>query len=296
MSVLRRLCTLLLLFALTGCTHLIFQPMKQHLIDPRQRGIETRDVYFESGDGVRLHAWFLPAQTETPQGTIVFLHGNAENISTHIGSVYWLPERGYNVFLFDYRGYGRSEGEPTLDGLQMDFRAALDKVFSMDAVNTGRVAVLGQSMGAVTAITGLADSPYKQRLDALIVEGAMSSYRDVAREKLSGFWLTWAFQWPLSLTISDAYRPVEVIDEISPLPLLIIHSRDDRVIPVHHAKELFRAAREPKELWLVDEVPHIAAFTVQENREKLLQYLERVTEGRGGARTPLRQQNLPSAR
>lgn len=266
----------LLLLALSGCSQVIFQPMSQQVIDPREHGIETWDIYFDAADGTRLHAWFLPAQTGTPRGTILFLHGNAENISTHIGSVYWLPRYGYNVFLFDYRGYGLSEGEPTLDGVQMDFRAALEKVFSMEAVAPGRVAVLGQSMGAVTAITGLADSPYKQRVKALIVEGAVTSYRDVAREKLSGFWLTWPFQWPLALTISDEYRPIDKVDDISPLPLLIIHSRDDEVIPVHHALELFEAAREPKELWLLDNVRHIAAFTFKENRERLVQYLEKV--------------------
>jgi fermentation-respiration switch protein FrsA (DUF1100 family) len=275
-SVRRLAAVIFLLVLLPGCSSLIFQPMAQQVIDPREHGIETRDIDFSAADGTRLHAWFLPAQAEKPKGTILFLHGNAENISTHIGSVYWLPKYGYNVFLFDYRGYGLSEGEPTLEGIQMDFRAALEKVFSMPEVDPGRVAVLGQSMGAVTAITGLADSPYRLRLKALIVEGAMTSYRDVAREKLSGFWLTWPFQWPLSLTISDDYRPIDVITRISPLPLLIIHSRDDEVIPVHHALELYDAAREPKQLWLLDNVRHIAAFAFEKNRERLVQYLEKV--------------------
>lgn len=278
-KLLRWLAALPLLFTLGGCSNLIFQPMEAHVLDPREHGVETRDLYFRAADGTLLHAWFLPAQTESPKGTILFLHGNAENISTHIGSVYWLPDEGYNVFLFDYRGYGRSEGEPTLEGVQQDFRAALKRVFSMRAVDPERIAVLGQSMGAVTAITGLATAPdYRQRVKALIVEGAMSSYRDVAREKLSDFWLTWPFQWPLSLTISDEYRAVEAIGKISPVPVLIIHSRDDGIIPVHHSAELFEAAKEPKELWLLEGVRHIAAFTVAENRERLVQYLDRVME------------------
>ena len=80
---------------------------------------------------MRLHGWFLPAQIPS-RGTILFLHGNAENVSTHIGSVAWLPAEGFNVFLIDYRGYGLSEGVPTLDGLHRDVEAAIAKVFTLE--------------------------------------------------------------------------------------------------------------------------------------------------------------------
>ena len=273
-NAIRKVVHLLLLPLLAGCTRQLFQPMEQHLLDPADYGIIARDIYFRTDDGVRLHGWFLPARTPEPHGTVLFLHGNAENISTHIGSVYWMPEHGYNVFLFDYRGYGRSEGSPSLAGLQLDFAAALRTVFTNEAVDRDRVAVFGQSLGAATAITGLADSPFRRRIRALIVEGAMTSYREVAREKLAEFWLTWPLQWPLSLTISDRLRPIDVIDRIAPVPLLIVHSRDDAIIGVHHAKELYSAAEEPKKLWLVDEVPHIAAFTVGEERKRLVNYLD----------------------
>ena len=115
-----------LLLLISGCTHLIFQPLKPHLIDPAQHGIVAEEHYFTTKDKVRLHGWLLPAQGES-RGTLLFLHGNAENISTHIRSVWWLPKHGYNVFLFDYRGYGRSEGNPTLDGSLLDLRAAMAK-------------------------------------------------------------------------------------------------------------------------------------------------------------------------
>jgi len=268
-----------LLFALlpllTGCTSLLFQPLEPHLIDPNKVGVEAQDVFFETSDHLKLHGWFLPAKGHA-HGTLLFLHGNAENVSTHIGSVYWLPEHGFNVFLFDYRGFGRSEGEPTLAGIHADFAAALDTVFHHPQVDPAHVVVFGQSMGGATAISGLAESPWRTRVRALVVEGAPTSYRTVAREALSEWWVTWLFQWPLSLTISDDFRPLDRVAQISPTPLLIVHSRDDEVIPFHHAQELFDAAREPKELWAFDGARHIAVFTTAGPRARLMEYLRGV--------------------
>ena len=159
--------------------------------------------------------------------TVLFLHGNAENISTHIASVAWLPAKGYNVFLFDYRGYGRSAGEPSLPGLHLDTEAALAAVFAMAEVNADRIVVFRQSLGGDVAITALAGSAYRHRIRAMVIEGAFSSYRGIAREKLAGLWLTWPLQWPLSLAMDDQYKPLEAIGRISPVPVLVIHGLVD---------------------------------------------------------------------
>jgi fermentation-respiration switch protein FrsA (DUF1100 family) len=257
---------------LAGCTHLLFQPMQQHVVEPAKLGINTQDVIFETRDQVKLHGWFMPAKGSA-QGTVLFLHGNAENISTHISSVYWLPDEGFNVFLFDYRGYGRSEGEPSLAGLRTDLDAALETVFARPDVDPERVVVFGQSMGGAAAITGLANSPYKSRIRALVVEGVPMSFRLIAREKLSGWWLTWPFQWPLSLTIDDSDSAIEHVAEISPTPLLVVHSRDDQVIPFHHGEDLYQAAKRPKEFWEAKRASHIAVFRNPETRKKLVDYL-----------------------
>lgn len=262
-------CTLL-----SGCTGLIFQPMRQHVLVPAEVGVTARDIWFTAADGTRLHAWFLPAK-DTARATVLFLHGNAENISTHLASVYWMPDYGYQVLLFDYRGYGKSGGKPSLPGVHQDFAAALEHVRTLPGVDPTRIVVFGQSMGGATAITELAHSPLRTSVAALVVEGAPTSYRSLARELLSNSWFTWPFQWPLSLTISDDYRPIEVVDGISPVPLLVVHSRDDEVIPFHHGMELHAAAHEPKELWLVDGARHIAAFTTRGQRERLIAWLDR---------------------
>jgi fermentation-respiration switch protein FrsA (DUF1100 family) len=263
-----------LALALGGCTGLIFQPMRELVLTPDEIGLDYQEIDFRAADGVRLHGWLLPASA-LQRGSILFLHGNAQNISTHIASVGWLPAQGFDVLLFDYRGYGRSQGSPSLAGLHLDFEAALEALFASPGVDPNRVIVLGQSLGGAVAITALAASPQRHQVRALIVEGAFTSYRALAREKLAGFWLTWPLQVPLGLAIEDRYRPIDAIAELAPMPLLIVHGEADRIVPFDHAVALYEAAREPKELWLVPGAGHIQAFTTAANRAALVQYLAR---------------------
>jgi uncharacterized protein len=261
-----------LALALGGCTGVIFQPMHQLVLTPDQIGLDYEEVEFAAADGVRLNGWFLPARAPR-RGSILFLHGNAQNISTHIASVAWLPAEGFDVLLFDYRGYGRSDGSPSLAGLHLDFDAALKALLARPEIERNKVIVFGQSLGGSLAVTGLAASPRRQQVRALIVEGAFTSYRALAQEKLAGFWLTWPVQAPLSLTIDDRYRPIDVIGELAPLSLLIVHGEADRIVPAEHAVALYEAARPPKTLWLVPGAGHIAAFTTAANRAELVAYL-----------------------
>lgn len=265
----------LLLTGLLGCSGVFFQPYRTYVQTPDQLGLAYQDVYFNASDGTRLHAWFLPAPGKA-LGTILFLHGNAQNISTHIMSVRWLPARGFNVFLPDYRGYGASEGEPTLAGVQDDVDAALRTLLARPDVNPDRIVVFGQSLGGAIAIYNVAHSPYRQHIKALVVESAFASYRQIAREKLASFWLTWPFQWPLSWTVSDRYSPAEAVARISPIPLLIIHGDRDAIVPVHHGRQLYELAREPKQLWIVAGGGHIQAFQRQNYRDRFVDYLTAV--------------------
>lgn len=258
---------------LMGCTQLLFQPMEAHVNDPETLGIEAEDVYLETDDGVRLHAWFLPAQNTPRRGSILFLHGNAENISTHLASVWWLPDYGFDVLLVDYRGYGRSEGHPTLAGVHADARAALQALLEREEVDAQRVAVFGQSLGGAVAINLVAQSSFRGQIGALIVEGVPTSFRARARELLGDWWLTWALQWPLSLSISDRYRPIDSVAAIAPVPLLIVHGAADTVIPLDHGRALYAAAQEPKHLWVVPDARHIQAFLEPQWRERLVKYL-----------------------
>ena len=266
---------LALTLTMGGCTNLFFQPHRVLVVSPERFGLDYEDITFASSDGVSLHAWFLKARG-TAIGTILFLHGNAENISTHIGSVYWLPELGYNVFLLDYRGYGASGGTPSLEGALRDIEDSLSLLAARPDVRGENLVVFGQSLGGSLAIDAVARSRQRDRVRALIVEGAFASFRDIARERLAGFWLTWPLQYPLSWTVRDDYSPIRDIASIQPIPVLIVHGTRDSIVPVGDAERLFGAAREPKELWIIPDAGHIQAFNQQESRERLAGYLDKI--------------------
>lgn len=271
----RVLCALLLIVAplAAGCTHMFFQPLGPHVRTPADIDLVYEDVHVTTSDGVQLHGWFLPAHGSA-KATILFLHGNAENISTHIGSVYWLPQEGFNVFLPDYRGYGRSEGRASLPGLQEDVDSWVRYLITRSDLDRDRLIVFGQSLGGAVAAHYVAESRHRRHIRGLVVDSAFASYRDIVREKLASFWPTWPLAWPLSRTVQDTYSPIRSIAQVSPIPLLIMHGEQDTIIPAEHARRLYHAARSPKALWLIPGAGHIQTFRSKEQRERFVAFLK----------------------
>ena len=287
-----RLARLLFLFAgglvcaaLGGCTSLFLYPDRARHFADHDLGTPTQDVWLTARDGSALHALYLPAQG-TPRATVLFLHGNAQNVSAHVYAVRWLPARGYNVLALDYRGYGRSQGEADVDAVHEDADTALDWLAAGGAGTTGPLIVYGQSLGGSVAIRAVACSASRQRVAAVIADSAFSSYRGIAREKLAGVWLTWPLQWPLSLLISDRYAAIDVVDRISPIPLLLIHGERDVVVDASHSRRLYAAAREPKDLWLIPEGVHTDAVSRDTVRERLADFMDLAVERARGIRKP----------
>jgi fermentation-respiration switch protein FrsA (DUF1100 family) len=270
----RSLIAILLLLSLSGCTQVFFQPHHQLVNTPTQFGIAFQNEYLTAADGTALNAWFLPA-VGAPRGTILFLHGNAENISTHFRSVAWLPAAGYNVLALDYRGYGASDGVPTLAGVQQDIDAAMRHLLTHPNVDAQRVVIMGQSLGGALAIFYSAHSAYREQIRAVISDSAFSDYRVVARQALAKFWLSWPLQWLPWLAIDNDYAPIDAVAEISPIPLLIIHGTRDSVVNSTHAQGLFNRARKPKQLLLIPEAEHIQALSIPAVQQQLLEFLQR---------------------
>jgi fermentation-respiration switch protein FrsA (DUF1100 family) len=261
--------------AVTACTAVFFQPHRIQVSTPDKLGLAYQDVPFKARDGVELFGWFLPAKGPA-LGTILQLHGNAENISTHFASLAWMPARGFNVFIFDYRGYGGSEGEPTLEGVQLDIDAAMETLLSRGDIDKDRIVIYGQSLGGALAAYYVAHSSHRDRVRALVLESAFSDYVDIAREKFTDHWITWPFQWIPLLSVDDRFSPLPVMAKISPIPLLILHGDQDLVVPMHHAQRLYDAALEPKQLWIVSGAGHIQTTGNSAVRERLVAYLREV--------------------
>ncbi len=248
--------------------------MEEHVLTPDALGVRYEDIVVGTPDGLRLHGWKLFAEGE-PKASLLFFHGNAENISTHFTNVYWLTKHGYEVYLFDYRGYGKSGGEAELDPIVDDMQLLIGHVSKVIPVNK-KFVVMGQSLGASLSIYAVAHSDHRDRIAALVSVSAFSDYHDIAQDALAKSWLFWLFQWPLSKTINNAYSPVKAVDRIAPVPVYILHSEADEIIPFYHAQRLFEAAAEPKHLIRL-EGGHNATFNVDGNREALMRVLDEVT-------------------
>ncbi|MEW6719968.1 MAG: alpha/beta hydrolase [Thermodesulfobacteriota bacterium] len=276
-----------LLLPAAGCGSAFFYPERKLVWNPAQDNIPYRDIRFASEDRVPLHGWLMCPRAEAPRGTILFLHGNAENVSTHSRAVLWLVEAGYEVFTFDYRGYGLSGGEPDIPGVHRDAKAAVGQLLSLRGASADRYVVFGQSIGGSIAVYTVATLPPERKPRALIVDSAFAGYRRIFREKMKSFLITWPFAWPASVFLEDGYSPARWIDKAGPGPVIVIHGTADGIVPYEHGKELYERARDPKGIWTIEGGGHISGLRNAEVRAQFLAFLEAwIPAGSGGACAP----------
>ena len=256
---------------LTGCAEgFFFHPDQQVYSTPEQLGVTVQQFHFASAaGGPKLHAWWMPA-VGTPRATVVHAHGNAANISNHAPLVAWLPAEGIEVLSFDYRGFGRSEGKPSLDGVVADTRAALAEVRRRRAA-AGPLVLLGQSLGGATAIRALAEETAGGAHDIrlLITDSAFASYRGIARDATRGGVLSYVA--PLAMPSLPAHTndPLAAIGRIK-APVLLLHGELDAVIAITHSERLHAAATSRKEFIRIAGGQHIDALARPDVRARVL--------------------------
>ncbi|HEX2720382.1 MAG TPA: alpha/beta fold hydrolase [Candidatus Deferrimicrobium sp.] len=285
LRVLPFLAILAIILSASGCGSPFFHPTREHVPVPGLENTVRQDVRFESEDGVPLHGWLLSPRDRVSRGTILFLHGNAENISTHVQSVLWLVQEGYTVFAFDYRGYGGSGGEaPDIPGIHRDARAALSKILSLPGVSADRLVVFGQSLGAAVAVHTVATASSERRPRALILDSPFAGYRRIVRDKLSSPIITWPLARPVSWFFDDGYSAERWIGKIAPVPVIVIHGTADRVVPYAHGKMLYDLASDPKGIWTVEGGGHATALRNPEVRGQFLAFLASVLPPEGEGR------------
>ena len=247
----RLLHVLLLPLALCGCLESAFYYPDRVVYDtPARAGLRFEEVRFTSKDGTALSGWFIPAKgysnPKDAKGTVIHFHGNAQNMSAHWAFVAWLPPQGFNVFVFDYRGYGKSEGSPEPKGVFEDSDAALSVVRSRPDVDPQRLLVFGQSLGGTNAIA-VVGAGNRAGVKAVAIEATFFSYSSIAGEKIAG----------AGFLMDDTYSAKNYIGEIAPIPLLLMHGTSDAVIPYTHALKLMDRARQPKSLIRVEGAGHL---------------------------------------
>lgn len=254
------------LILLAGCSHLFYQGSPHQYVDPARFNLKFQDVYFPSKDGTPLHGWFFPTSAKKALGTIIHFHGNAQNISTHFMNLAWLPERGYNYFIFDYRGYWKSKGKPNQKNVNEDALAALRKGLELNQSHGGGLYVVyGQSLGAVISMRALSEFDTSQ-VDLLVQDSGFSNYSEMAFDRLTIRW----FLMPLAplayVLVSNEYGTKEVLPKMK-VPTLVIVSKKDDVVPAKFGKYIFKhVGAKTKWLWVAESAPHIAIFQTEEGK------------------------------
>jgi len=266
---LRRLVLLVPLLAAAGCGSIFLYPNKHIYVHPSEVGIHAEDIFFPARDGVRLHAWWMPAEGNE-KGAVLFVHGNAENLTSHVRSVYWLPHEGWSVLLLDYRGYGMSDGDPDVRSCIEDTQDAIEFL----GQRRKKFVLFGQSIGAAFATNAAVPERYRSRLESIVLDSGISSYPKIVRDKLSAFWITWALQYPLTMFMTSRYDPIDQISKLEGTPLLIMHGGSDPIVPAYHSELLFRAAREPKQFLFLPEAGHIGMLENPVVRQYFLDFLD----------------------
>lgn len=225
-----------------GGNSLFYFPTRDPVETPATYGWKFESVWFKSADATKLHGWFLPTTVKRAKGTIVFSHGNAGAMGHHLGFVSWLLPQGYNVMMFDYRGFGSSSGVAERHGMIEDVRAAFDYVKTRRDVDSGRLVAFGHSLGSAKAITALAEKPVPG-VRAIISDSGFASYKDMA-DCMAGHVGT--------NIVTDEWSPKDWVAKLTPMPMLFIHGTEDEVVPFAQGKILFAAAAMPKTMFTVE--------------------------------------------
>ncbi|HUF78753.1 MAG TPA: alpha/beta hydrolase [Thermoanaerobaculia bacterium] len=209
--------------------------------DPCGQGLATEDVWFRAADGVALHGWWIAHPR--PAGTLLYCHGSSGSIAQRIGIFRQLAKLRLNVFAFDYRGYGRSEGVPSERGLYADARAAHDHLVDVRGASGADIVLFGHSLGGAVAIEVARD----RAAAGLVVQSTFTDLKDMARAHHP--------QLPLHWITRNQFRSIEKVAELD-LPKLFIHGTDDDTVPLAVGRRLFDSAAPPKELYLVERAGH----------------------------------------
>ena len=209
----------------------VFFPSRDIPVGPQILELPCEDIYFQTQDGIRINAWLF--KNPDAKSTLIFAHGNAGNMSDRLLKVRVFYEFGLNVFIFDYRGYGKSEGRPSEQGIYLDAQGAYDYLQSRQDINMNNIILYGASLGGVVVVN-LATC---RKAALLVVESSITHARDMAR-------IIYPFVPAVFLSLKfDSIGKVKAMT----MPKLFIHSPEDQIVPYWIGQKLFEAAAEPKE-------------------------------------------------
>jgi uncharacterized protein len=212
-------------------SRLVYFPDAQIIATPGDRGMAYEEISFDAADGVQLSAWYVPSQEN--RGVVLFSHGNGGNISYNLPFVEILHRVGLSTFIYDYRGYGQSEGKPSEDGTYSDIAGAWRYLTETRKVPAGQILLYGQSLGGPIAAKLAAEKTPAM----LILDSTFTSFVDIAGHHYPFLPVRWLARFE--------YNTLDHVKKVR-CPVLVIHSPDDEIVPFSHGVALYEAAPEPK--------------------------------------------------
>ena len=221
--------------------HMIYFPERAIEVLPAEAGLRYEEVFIKTEDEVQIHGWWIPA--DEARLTILCFHGNAGNISHRIDRMTFFHDRGLDVFMIDYRGYGRSDGRPSEEGLYRDGRAAYEYLRESRGISPDRIVIFGKSLGGAVA----ADLATRVEAGGLILESTFTSIKDMARLAVPVL--------PVHLLVRTRFDSLEKVPEIR-IPILVVHGKQDSIVPFEHGQRLYDAAQGTKELLPIPRADH----------------------------------------
>jgi len=212
----------------------VYHPVRQLEATGAELGRPFENVFFKTSDGVELNGWFFPVEAQSPHAQLAFLncHGNGGNISHRLGLYRALLEIGANVFTFDYRGYGASQGKPSEEGTYLDAQAAYQWLRKKGFAGRN-IVVYGESLGGGIA----SELCVREETGGLILQSTFTSLRELGAELYPWLPVRW-----IGRIRYDTHSKLPCLK----IPVLVMHSREDGLIGFRHSQENFRAANEPK--------------------------------------------------
>ncbi len=226
-----------------GQSNLVYMPSQTLTETPATIGLKFEDIQITTKDNVNLDAWFVPAKDndQIGKGVILFCHGNGGNIGNRVSYLPIFKDLGLSTFLFDYRGYGKSEGKPTEAGTYADVEAAWQYLTQERKISPKKIIIYGESLGGAIAayIAQLTSQDLKNNAGGLVLASTFTSISDRASELYPFL--------PIRFLSRFYYNSLERLPSIK-IPVLIIHSTEDEIIPFHHSDRNFQAANQPKKL------------------------------------------------
>jgi fermentation-respiration switch protein FrsA (DUF1100 family) len=210
----------------------LYSPVREVSYTPGELELDFEDVVFRSDDGLQLSGWYVPAQNS--EFTVLFCHGNGGNMMHRLDSINIFHDLGLNCFVFDYRGYGDSQGKPSEEGTYLDAGAAYKWLTEEKKTPPENMIIFGRSLGGSIA----AKLASEVNAGALAVESTFTSYADIGKKFYP--------YMPVRSFARFAYRTIDFIGNVN-CPVMLIYSRNDEVVPFEFGQELCEAANEPKE-------------------------------------------------